>query len=192
MDGTSTLEPSVPHTGEVIALAAWPVHLSVEGWVADALPAVAVASPAAGALLCRALAGAGAQGALVAFAVRPHVPRAADAHPALQRSFPLVAFWAVLLSLHLAATAALGMNFHFQRVTEPHWFYHNMPSVFFARGEAHSHVERGLEEKTVSVQSCSTRSSAGCSGSTCRGQKKIIEWLEEGTLKTIFKGVGTR
>lgn len=130
-DRTSTLEPSVPHTGEVVAFAAWPVHPSVRGGVADALPAVAVASPAAGALLCRALAGAGTEGALVALAVRPHMPRAADAHPALERSFPLVAFWAVQLSLCLAVTAALGMNLHFQHVTEPHWFYHNMPSGFF-------------------------------------------------------------
>lgn len=97
------------HTREVIAFTAWPIHLSVQGWVANALPAVAVASPTAGALLCRALAGAGAEGALVAFAAWPHVPRAADAHPTLERSFPFVAFWAVHLGLCLTVTAALGM-----------------------------------------------------------------------------------
>lgn len=173
-DRTSTLEPSVPHTGEVIAFAARPVHVSVRGRVANALPAVAVAPPAAGALLCRALAGAGAEGALVAFAARPHVPRAADAHPALERSSPFVAFGAVRLGLCLAVTVALGENFHFQRVTEPHWFYHNMPSGFFTGGETYSHVERDLEGKKGAVQSCSARSSAGCSGSTCRGQNKRV------------------
>lgn len=171
-DCTSTLEPSVSHTGEVIAFAARPVHFSVRGRVANTLPAVAVAPPAAGALLCRALAGAGAEGALVAFAARPHVPRAADAHPALERSSPFVAFGAVRLGLCLAATVAPGMNLHVQRVTEPHWFYHNTPSGFFTGGETYSHVERDLEGKKVAVQSCSARSSAGCSGSTCGGQNK--------------------
>lgn len=173
-DCTSTLEPSVSHTGEVIAFTARPVHFSVRGRVANALAAVAVASAAAGALLCRALAGAGAEGALVAFAVRPHVPRAADAHPALERASPFVAFGAVRLRLGLTVTVALGMNFHFQRVTESHWFYHNMPPGFFTGGETYSHVERDLEEKKAAVQSCSTRSSAGCSGSTCRGQNKRV------------------
>lgn len=122
------------HTGEVIALTAWPVHLPIQGWVAHTLPAVAVASPAAGALLCCAFAGAGAEGALVAFAVRPHVPGAANTHPALKRSFPFVAFWAVHLGLCLTVTAALGMNVHFQCVTEPDWLYHDVPTAFFTGG----------------------------------------------------------
>lgn len=162
--------------GEVVTLAAWPVHFAIGGRVADAAPTVAVASPTAGALalLSRALAGAGAQGALVTFAAGPHVPRAADTHPALERASPLVAFWAVHLGLCLAVAAALGINLHFQCVTQPHWFYHNMLSVFFARGEADCHIERDLEEKSVAVQSCSTCSSAGWSGSTCRGQNKRV------------------
>lgn len=147
--------------GEVVALAAWPVHFAVGGRVADAAPAVAVASPATGALLSRALAGAAAQGALVALAAGPHVPRAADTHPALERASPLAAFWALHLGLCLAVAAALGINLHFQCVTQPHWFYHDMLSGFFARGETDSHVERDLEEKSVAVQSCSTQSSAG-------------------------------
>lgn len=146
-DHTCTLEPSVSHTREVTTFTAWPIHLSVQGRVADALPAVTVTSPAAGALLCWALAGAGVEGALVAFTVWPHVPWAADAHPTLEWSFPVVAFWAVHLSLCLTATATLGINLHFQCVTEPQWFYHNMPSVFFTRGETYSHVERDLEGK---------------------------------------------
>jgi len=164
----------VSHTREVVALAARAVHLSVRGQVAEALPTVAVTSPAAGALPCQALAGAGAKAALVALTAWPHVARAADAHPALKRAFPLVALWAVHLGLRLAVAAALGMKFDFQRVAEPHWFYHNMPSVFFTRGETYGHIERHLEEKMVAAQSCSRRSSAGDSGSTCRGQNKGV------------------
>lgn len=122
----------MPHAREVVALAAGPVDLAVRGRVAQALPAVAVASPAAGALLGRAPAGAGTQRALVALAARPHVAGAAHAHPALQRAFPLAALRALLLGLGLAVAAAEGMNFHLQHVAEAHRFYLDKPSGFFA------------------------------------------------------------
>lgn len=170
--GTCALEASVPGAGEVIALAAGPVDLSVGGRVAQALAAVAVASAAAGAVLGRAPAGAGAEGALVALAERPHVPGAAHAHPALQGALPLAALRAPLLRLGLAAAAAQGMNFHLQHVTEPHRFYLDKPSGFFTRRETYGHIERDLEERMGTAGS--TGNFAGCSRSACRGQSKRI------------------
>lgn len=137
----------MPDAGEVIALAAGPVDLSVGGRVAQALAAVAVASAAAGAVLGRAPAGAGAQGALVALAARPHVPGAAHAHPALQRALPLAALGAPLLGLGLTIAAADGVNLHLQHVTEPHRFYLDKPSGSFTRRETYGHIERDLEER---------------------------------------------
>lgn len=109
---TCTLQPAVPAAGEVTALAAGSVHLSVGGRVAQALPAQALAPAAAGARLGGAPAGAGAHGALVALAARPHEAGAAHAHPALQRAVPLAAPGALLLRLGLTAAAAQGINFH--------------------------------------------------------------------------------
>lgn len=144
---TCALQAAVPDTREVIALAAGPVDLSVGGRVAQALPAVAVTSAAAGALLGRAPAGAGAERALVALTARPHVAGAAHAHPALQGAFPLAALRALLLGLGLARAAAEGMNFHLQHITEAHRFYLDKPSGFFTRRETNSHIERDLEER---------------------------------------------
>lgn len=155
---TCALQPSVPDAGEVVALAAGPVHLSVGGRVAQALPAVAVASAAAGAVLGRAPAGAGTEGALVALAARPHVPGAAHAHAALQGAFPLAALRALQLGLCLTVTAAERMNFHFQHVTEPHRLYLDMPSGFFTRRETYSHIERDLEERMAPAGSWTTGS----------------------------------
>lgn len=144
---TCALQAAVPDAGEIVALAAGPVDLSVGGRVAQALPAVAVASPAAGAVLGWAPAGAGTEGALVALAARPHVAGAAHTHPALQGAFPLAALRALLLGLGLAVTAAEGMNFHLQHVAEPHRFYLDKPSGFVTRRETNSHIERDLEER---------------------------------------------
>lgn len=154
----------MPGAGEVIALAAGPVDLSVGGRVAQALAAVAVASPAAGAVLGRAPAGAAAQGALVALAARPHEAGAAHAHPALQGASPLAALGAPLLGLGLTVAAAEGMNFHLQHVTEPHRFYLDKPSGFFTRRETYGHVERDLEERMGATGS--TGSTGGSAGST--------------------------
>lgn len=141
----------MPAAGEVVALAARSVDPAVRGRVAHAVPAVAVASAAAGALLCRAPAGAGAQGALLALAAWPHVPRAAGAHPALEGAFPSAALGAVGLRLCPAAAAALRINVHFQRVAEPHWFDRDVPFASLAGGEAHGHVERHLEHKRMAA-----------------------------------------
>lgn len=137
----------MPDAGEVIALAAGPVDLSVWGRVAQALAAVAVASAAAGAVLGRAPAGAVAEGALVALAARPHVPGAAHAHAALQGALPLAALRAPLLRPGLTVAAAERLNFHLQHVTEPHRFYLDKPSGFFTRRETYGHIERDLEER---------------------------------------------
>lgn len=127
------------------------VNSSIHGWVANTLPAIAAASPAAGALLHRAFAGSSAESILITLAVWTHVPGVADAHSALKSAFPLVAFRAVPLSLGLAAAAALREDFHFQHVTETHWFYHNIPGGFITSGQTYGHIEGDLEEKMVSA-----------------------------------------
>lgn len=151
---TSTEQPSVSHAGEIVTLAVRAVDVSIGGQVADALPAVAVASSAARGEFRGLLAGVGAQRVLPTLAVRTHVARVAGAHSTLEGAVSVAASGAVHLHFLLTVTAAFWTDKDLQGVPQPHRLYDNVPASSLTVWYTHSHVERSLEKKKILIIFC--------------------------------------